>query len=94
MAKYMPGADLNDNNNVYGYGVSLTMVQVLKQCGPDLSRANIMKQAASLAPMELPVLLPGIKLTTSATNFHPIRSMQLEKWNGSAWQLFGNVIGA
>jgi branched-chain amino acid transport system substrate-binding protein len=93
MAKYMPGADLNDNNNVYGYGVTMTMVQVLKQCGPDLSRANIMKQAASLA-MELPVLLPGIKLSTSATNFHPIRSMQLEKWSGSAWQLFGNVIAA
>ncbi|MGH7212107.1 MAG: ABC transporter substrate-binding protein, partial [Acetobacteraceae bacterium] len=94
MAKYMPGADINDNNHVYGHGVTMTMVQALKQCGADLSRANIMKQATSLAPMELPVLLPGIKVSTSATNFHPIRSMQLEKWNGSAWELFGNVIAA
>ena len=67
---------------------------MLKQCGDDLSRENIMKQAASLKDFELPVLLPGIKINTSATNFHPIRSMQLQKWNGSAWELFGNVIAA
>ncbi len=92
MTKYMPGADINEANHVYGFGVSMTMEHVLRQCGTDLSRANIMKQAASIDALDLPVLLPGIKVSTSATNFHPIRSMQLERWTGSAWQLFGTVI--
>ena len=94
MAKYLPGADLTDSNYVYAYGVSSTMLQVLKQCNGDFSRANIMKQAASLHELEIPVLLPGIKVDTSATNFHPIRAMQLQKWNGKSWELFGDVIAA
>ncbi len=67
-------------------------MQVLKQCGNDLSRANIMKQAASLKDLEIPTLLPGINVATSATNFHPLRAMQLQRWNGKAWELFGEVI--
>lgn len=94
MDKYMPGADVNDINHVYGYGVSLTLVRVLKQCGDDLSRANIMKQAANLKDLEIPTLLPGVKVATSPTNFHPIRSMQLERWTGTTWELFGDVISA
>jgi branched-chain amino acid transport system substrate-binding protein len=94
MAKYMPGADLNDANHVYGYGVASTLMQVLKQCGEDLSRANVMKQAASLHDLEIPTLLPGIRVNTSATNFHPIRSLQLARWSGTAWVLFGGVITA
>ncbi|MDA8248540.1 MAG: ABC transporter substrate-binding protein [Rhodospirillales bacterium] len=94
MAKYMPGAELTDINHVYGYGVSLTLVQVLKQCGDDLSRANVMKQAANLHDLELPTLLPGIKVGTSPTEFHPIRSMQLSRWTGTTWDLFGEVITA
>ena len=94
MAKYMPGADLTDSNYVFAYGVSSTMLQVLKQCGGDFSRANVMKQAASLHELDIPVLLPGIKVDTSATNFHPIRAMQLQKWNGKSWELFGDVIAA
>jgi branched-chain amino acid transport system substrate-binding protein len=94
MAKYMPGADINDINHSYGYGVALTLMQVLKQCGDDLSRANIMKQAASLHDLEIPTLLPGIRVNTSATNFHPIRAMQLQRWTGTAWALFGEVISA
>ena len=94
MAKYMPGADVTDGNHVFGYGVSITMVQVLKQCGNDLSRANIMKQAANIHDEVVPTLLPGIKVSTSPTNFHPIRSMQLSRWTGTTWDLFGEVITA
>ena len=94
MAKYMPGGDLSDENISYAYAAAITLMQVLKQCGDDLSRANIMKQAASLDGLELPTLLPGIKLSTSASNFHPIRSLQLQRWTGSAFELFGSVISA
>ena len=83
MAKYMPDADLTDGNYAFAYGVSTTMLQVLKQCGGDFSRANIMKQAANLHELDIPTLLPGIKVDY-ATNFHPIRHMQLQKWNGTA----------
>ena len=92
MAKYMPGADVTDLNYVFAYGVSKTMLQVLKQCGDDFSRANIMKQAANLKNVEIPVLLPGIKVNTSPTNFHPIRAMQLVKWDGTTWVPFGEII--
>jgi branched-chain amino acid transport system substrate-binding protein len=92
MAKYMPGADLTDANYVYGYGVSTVLMQVLKQCDGDFSRANIMKQAANLHDAPDPVLLPGIKVNTSPTNFHPIRAMQLQKWTGTTWERFGDVI--
>ncbi len=92
MNKVLPGADQTDLNYAYAYGVSLTMLQVLKQCNGDFSRENVMKQAANLKDLELPTLLPGIKINTSPTNFHPIRQMQLEKWNGKTWELFGDVI--
>ena len=68
------------------------MIQVLKQCGSDFSRQNIMKQATSLKDLEIPILLPGIKVNTSATNYHPIRQMQLVKWDGKTWQRFGDII--
>jgi branched-chain amino acid transport system substrate-binding protein len=92
MKKYLPDGDLTDNNYVYAYGVGTTALQVLKQCGNDLSRENIMKQAASLKDLDVPTLLPGIKVNTSPTNFHPIRQMQLQKWDGKKWGLFGEVI--
>ena len=92
MAKYMPDADLTDGGTVFGYGVALGLWQVLKQCGTDFSRANIMKQAASLNDVEIPVLLPGIKVNTSATNYHPIRQMQLTRWTGEHFELFGKVL--
>ena len=92
MNKYMPDGDQKDDNIVYGYGAAVTMVQVLKQCGTDLSRENIMKQAANLKDFELPTLLPGIKLNTSPTNFSPIRQMQMQRFNGQSWELFGDVI--
>ncbi|HLW92741.1 MAG TPA: ABC transporter substrate-binding protein [Roseiarcus sp.] len=92
MAKYMPGADTTDANAVYAYGVSATLVQVLKQCGADLSRERIMKEAANLKDLELPTTLPGIKINTSPTNFYPIRSMQLARFDGTTWELFGDVL--
>jgi branched-chain amino acid transport system substrate-binding protein len=92
MAKYYPDGDLNDASNVFGYGVAMTLEQVLKQCGNDLSRDNIMKQAANLKDLEIPTLLPGIKINTSPTDYYPIQDMQLEKFDGKTWVRFGDVI--
>ncbi len=91
MAKYYPDGDVKDAGNTFGFGVTLTMLQVLKQCGNDLSRENMMKQAANL-DFECPILLPGIRVKTSPTNFHPIRALQLMRWDGKTWQPFGDVI--
>ena len=92
MAKFMPGADQTDGSYVFAYGVSKAMLQVLKQCNGDFSRDNIMHQAANLHDLDISVALPGIKVNTSPTNFHPIRAMQLQKWDGATWVRFGNVI--
>ena len=92
MKKYLPDADLADNNYVYAYGVSLTMLQVLKQCNGDFSRDNVMKQATNIHDLELPTSLPGVKVSTGPTNYHPIRQMQLQKWDGKTWVRFGDVI--
>jgi branched-chain amino acid transport system substrate-binding protein len=92
MAKYMPGADMADVNLVYAYGISKAMLQVLKQCEGNFTRENIMKQGANLRDLELPTLLPGIKVNTSPTNYHPIRQMQLEKFDGTTWVRFSDLI--
>jgi ABC-type branched-subunit amino acid transport system substrate-binding protein len=92
MAKYAPDLKAIDANNVYGYNTAQTLVQVLKQCGDDLTRANIMKQAASLKDLQLPLLLPGIKINTSPTDFYPIEALQLQKFDGKQWVLFGKVL--
>jgi branched-chain amino acid transport system substrate-binding protein len=92
MAKYMPGADTTDGYYVFAYGVSKAMLQVLKQCDGNFTRENIMKQAANLHDLELPTLLPGIKVNTSPTNYHPIRQMQLSKFDGTHWVQFGDLI--
>jgi branched-chain amino acid transport system substrate-binding protein len=68
------------------------MLQVLKQCNGDFSRDNIMRQAANLKDLDNPMTLPGIKINTSPTNFHPIRAMQMMKWDGKTWVPFGEVI--
>ena len=68
------------------------MVAVLEQCGNNLTRENLMKRAASVHDLKLPMLLPGITVSTSADDFAPIKQMQLEKFDGNAWQLFGEVI--
>ncbi|HLJ06653.1 MAG TPA: ABC transporter substrate-binding protein [Acetobacteraceae bacterium] len=94
MAKNMPGSDLTDNNYVYAYAASKLMLQVLKQCNGDFSRANVMKQAESVHDLVLPTVLPGITASTSPTDHRPIKSMRLEKWDGKTWVLFGDIISA
>jgi branched-chain amino acid transport system substrate-binding protein len=92
MDKYLPGADKSEILYVWGYSIAQTMVQVLKQCGDDLTRENVMRQAANLHDLELPMLLPGIAINTSPTDFYPIKQEQLAKFNGTRWELFGQVI--
>ncbi|PSO21112.1 ABC transporter substrate-binding protein [Bradyrhizobium sp. MOS003] len=94
MTKYFPEGDKTDGGTIVGYGVAQTLVQVLKNCGDDLTRANVMKQAASLKDFRTEVLLPGIKINTSATDFAPISSLQLQRFKGERWDLFGDVISA
>ncbi|BAM92622.1 putative ABC-type branched-chain amino acid transporter, periplasmic binding protein [Bradyrhizobium oligotrophicum S58] len=94
MTKDFPEGDKLDNGTVVGYGVAQTLVQVLKQCGDDLTRENVMKQAASLRGFRTGVLLPGIAIDTSATDFAPISQLQLMRFTGERWQLFGDVISA
>ncbi len=90
--KYVPGGDIKDQNYVNSYNSAMVLVQVLKQCGNDLSRENIMKQAANLKDLALPMLLPGIKVNTSPTDHYPIEQMQLMRWNGKQWVRFGELL--
>jgi ABC-type branched-subunit amino acid transport system substrate-binding protein len=92
MKAYMPDGNTQDQLIVYGYVVAEATVQVLKQCGDDLTHENIMKQAANL-DIVLPMLLPGIRLKTSPTDYFPIQAMRLQKFSGETWQLFGDTIG-
>ena len=92
MKKYNTSANLADANAVNGYSVTQTMVAVLKACGDNLTRENIMKQAASIHSETLPMLLPGMTVSTSADDFAPIKQMQLEKFDGTTWRLFGELI--
>jgi branched-chain amino acid transport system substrate-binding protein len=92
MKKYMPDADATDLNYVYAYGVSQTLAQVLKQCGNDLSRDNLIKQAAALRGFKPAVILPGIEVTTGADDYRPISQMQLAKFNGKSFDRFGQVL--
>src|SRR5271169_5041169 len=92
LAKDFPEGNKLDGSVIVGYGVAQTLVQVLKQCGDNLTRENVMKQAANLKDFRTGVLLPGIKINTSATDFAPISSLQLMKFKGERWNLFGDVI--
>jgi branched-chain amino acid transport system substrate-binding protein len=92
MAKYLPQGNLADASYVYAYAVSCTMRHVLTQCGDTLTRANLMKQAASMKDLVVPLLLPGIKINTSPTDFYPIQAVQLARFDGETWKLFGEVL--
>jgi branched-chain amino acid transport system substrate-binding protein len=94
MDKYYPGGDKKSTFPAYAYAVSSTLVEVLKKCGDNLTRENVMKQAASLKGLEIPLLLPGVKINTSPTDFYPIQSVQLSRFKGSTFELFGNVLSA
>jgi len=93
MKKYYPEGSLEDWINVYAQGMAQAIVQTLKQAGNDLSRENVMRQAANLKDFALPGLLPGIRINTSATDFYPIEQLQLNRFDGKQWVLFGGVLG-
>jgi branched-chain amino acid transport system substrate-binding protein len=93
LQKYQPGADLTDINNVYGYCAIQTGIQVFKQCGNDLSRQNIMRQATNL-DIQLPMFQAGIRYKTTATDYLGIKRMRLQRFDGKAWVPFGDPIAA
>jgi branched-chain amino acid transport system substrate-binding protein len=93
MDRYYPEGSKVDYFNAYSYAVASSLVHVLKQAGDDLTRENIMRQASSMKDVQIPLLLPGIRLNTSAADFAPIKQMQLARFNGKAWELFGPLIG-
>jgi branched-chain amino acid transport system substrate-binding protein len=92
--KYFPEANRTDASVIYGYTVAQTMVHVLKACGDDLTRANVMKHAATIKDLELGGLLPGVKVNTSATDFAPLSQLQLMRFKGNTWERFGDIISA
>jgi branched-chain amino acid transport system substrate-binding protein len=94
MAKYYPAGDPADGVNIYAYLEAQTLIQVLQQCGDDLSRQNIMHQAANLHDLKLPLLLPGMTISTSPTDYRPVKQMQLARFDGKAWVRFGELFGA
>ena len=93
MKKYYPEGNQADVFNVYGYSVAATIAQVLRQCGDNLTRENVMRQAANMKGWRPETLLPGITISTSADDFAPIQAVQLERFNGKQWELFGSVLG-
>jgi branched-chain amino acid transport system substrate-binding protein len=92
MDRYFPEGDKNNTLSVYGYSVAQTLVRVLTQCGDQLTRANVMKQAANLKGLRLGMLLPGVVINTSATDFAPIEQMQMTRFSGERWEPFGPVL--
>ncbi|MGZ5906061.1 MAG: ABC transporter substrate-binding protein [Reyranella sp.] len=94
MDKYLPGANQGDANYVYAYTVSFLMHQTLAKCGDELTHANVMKQAANFQKLRVPMLLPGITVSTSPTDYYPIQAVQLQRFKGETWDLFGEVMAA
>jgi len=92
MKTYYHEGSLIDNSNVFGYSIARTLVQVLRQCGDNLTRENVMKQAASLKDFDTGVSLPGIAINTSPSDFAPIKAIQLARFDGKTWMPFGEVI--
>jgi branched-chain amino acid transport system substrate-binding protein len=92
MAEYNSHASTNDFSTVGGYSQAQNLVEVLRRCGDDLSRANVMKQATGLQHLRLPMLLPGIEINTGPTNYHPIRQLHMMRFVGERWALFGDLV--
>jgi len=92
MKKYYADGNPDDIFNVYGYAAAQTLTQVLKQCGDDLTRENVMRQAANLKDVQVPVLLSGIRINTTATAFYPIEQVQLMRFDGKSWVRFGDLM--
>ena len=94
MTKWYPEGDQEDAATTFGYGIAKGLEQVLRQCGDDLTRENVMKQAASIKDFRTEVMLPGIKINTGPDDFAPISQLQLMRFKGERWNLFGDVISA
>ena len=94
MGKYMPGANQDDGNYIYAYSVSFLMEQTLKKCGDTLTRENVMRQAANHQKLRVPLLLPGITVSTSPTDFYPVQAVQLARFKGETWERFGEIMAA
>ncbi len=94
MDKWMPEFNKADANHIYGYAVSFLLHETLRRCGDELTRANLMKQAASFRNFRVPLLLPGITVNTSPTDFYPIQAVQLQRFKGETWELFGDIMHA
>jgi ABC-type branched-subunit amino acid transport system substrate-binding protein len=92
MSKYLPGEDVRRPSFAYGYNNAAALIQVLKQAGNDLSRENIMRQATNLRDLELPMLLPGIKVNTSPTDYWAVQQLQLTRFDGKRWVRFGDLV--
>jgi len=92
MEKYYPDGDKNSLFNTYGYSTAQLMVYTLQKCGDDLTRENVMKQATSLKDVVLDMALPGIKINTSPTDYRVNKQLQMEKFNGERWELFGPIL--
>jgi hypothetical protein len=91
-SKYLSETEFADGNAAYGFGAAATMVQALTQCGDDLSRDNIMRQATNIKKFHAPMLMPGVTIDTAPDNFTPIRRLQLARFNGENWEPFGEVM--
>ena len=94
MNKYMPGANQDDGNYIFAYAVATLMEETLKRCGDTLTRENLMKQATSFKKFRVPLLLPGITVSTSSIDYYPIQSVQLARFKGETWELFGDIMSA
>ena len=92
MAKYYPEGDKNSNFNTYGYSTAALLVHVLKMCGDNLTRENVMKQATSLKDVQGDLALPGMKINTSPTDYRVNKQLQMERFNGERWELFGPIL--
>jgi branched-chain amino acid transport system substrate-binding protein len=94
MKKHNPGGSLSDASNVFAYAVATLMHETLKKCGDNLTRENLMRQAANFQKFKLPLALPGITVSTSPTDFYPIQAVQLARFKGETWELFGDIMHA
>jgi branched-chain amino acid transport system substrate-binding protein len=92
MRRYYPEGDIADIYNVVGYTYAEALIHVLRQCNDDLSRENVMRQAQNLRDLESPVLIPGVKISTSPTDYVPVQALQLRRFDGNQWVRFGELI--
>jgi branched-chain amino acid transport system substrate-binding protein len=93
MKQHYPRGDPNELYNYWGYSYAQTLAQVLKQCGDNLTRENVMRQAADLKDLGLPMLLPGIKINTGPTDYYPIKQLQMIRFDGAKWVRVGEILG-